>query len=122
MIKYDLGKAGAWMADRGDGAYTVFLYMVGANCETRHHLEGSTSLTVAAAPVVTPTYPTPTPTPTQVPGVVPAAITPSMAIEGIRAGKQYWIKCTIPILDMLPGIPYSSSIPILPGFRISETP
>lgn len=83
--------------------------------------------TPSAPPYVAPT-PTPTPyvppgvTPTPTPGVMPAAITPSMAIEGIRAGKQYYIKFAIPILDMLPGLPYSPGIPILPGFKISETP
>ena len=48
-------------------------------------------------------------------------ITPEEAAAGIAAGKQYWIKSTWPWFDLLPGLPYFVGIPILPGFRISET-
>jgi len=36
--------------------------------------------------------------------------------------KPCYIKCTLPILDMLPGIPCQPWLPILPGFKRSEEP
>ena len=36
--------------------------------------------------------------------------------------KPCYIKCTLPILDMLPGIPCHPLIPILPGFKRSDKP
>ena len=59
-------------------------------------------------------------TPPVEPPAVPPIITPEEAAAGIAAGKQYWIKCTLPLLDLLPGLPYFVGIPILPGFRISD--
>jgi len=69
-------------------------------------------------PVTPPTVPPVVPPVT--PPVIPPIITPEDAAAGIQAGKQYWIKCTLPLLDLLPGLPYFKGIPILPGFRISD--
>ena len=54
--------------------------------------------------------------------IEPPVITPEEAVEGIKLGKQYWIKSTWPLLDLLAGLPYFVGMPILPGFRISDKP
>lgn len=60
------------------------------------------------------------------PGVPPAAppkyLTPAEAAERIRAGLPVYIKCVLPLLDLLPGFPYTPGIPILPGFAITDKP
>lgn len=37
-------------------------------------------------------------------------------------GVPCYIKCIVPILNMLPGLPYFIGCPILPGFAITEKP
>jgi len=60
--------------------------------------------------------PTPTPTP-------PTPVTPEEAKTAAAMGKILYLKCTLPLLNMLPSpIPYSPGMPVLPGFVISETP
>ena len=76
-------------------------------------------ITTKPEPPVTPPVIPPI-TPPTVPPVTPPIVTLPEAAAGIQAGKQYWIKCTLPLLDLLPGFPYFEGIPILPGFRISE--
>ncbi len=40
----------------------------------------------------------------------------------VRAGHQVYIKCRLPILNLLPGLPYAPWIPILPGFALTREP
>ena len=49
-------------------------------------------------------------------------LTVAEADERVRTGLPCYIKCVLPILDMLPGLPYIQGIPILPGFAITEKP
>jgi len=60
------------------------------------------------------------------PGVPPAAppkyLTPAEADERVRTGLPVYIKCTLPLIDLLPGLPYISGIPILPGFALTTEP
>ena len=49
-------------------------------------------------------------------------LTSREADEWVRSGKACYIKCMIPILNILPGIPYSPGFPILPGFVITTKP
>ena len=56
------------------------------------------------------------------PGVTPKYLTVSEADERVRTGLPCYIKCTLPVLNMLPGIPYTQGIPILPGFVITTVP
>ena len=76
-------------------------------------------LTVTAPPIIPPVIPP------VIPPIEPPVEHPIITIDeadaGTRAGKQYWIKSTLPLLDLLPGFPYFIGLPILPGFRISET-
>jgi len=68
----------------------------------------------AVAPPVTP------------PGVPPAAppkyLTTAEADERVRTGLPVYIKCTLPLIDLLPGLPYAPWIPILPGFALTKEP
>lgn len=61
-----------------------------------------------------------------VPGVPapkpPTPVTPEEAEKAIAAGKALYLKCTLPLLNMLPPIPYSPGMPVLPFFMISSTP
>jgi acyl-CoA thioesterase FadM len=57
----------------------------------------------------------------EVPGVS-KYLTVDEANERVRTGLPCYIKCVLPILDMLPGLPYIQGIPILPGFAITEKP
>lgn len=60
------------------------------------------------------------------PGVPPAAppkyLTTAEADERVRTGLPVYIKCVMPLLDMLPGLPYAPWIPILPGFALTREP
>ena len=49
-------------------------------------------------------------------------LTPQEADEVIRSGGACYIKSMIPILNMLPGLPYFTGCPILPGFVITTKP
>ena len=49
-------------------------------------------------------------------------ITVEEANERVRMGLPCYIKCVLPILDLIPGFPYMQGIPILPGFAITEKP
>ena len=49
-------------------------------------------------------------------------VTEEEADAGIKAGKQYHLKCVLPLFSMLPGLPYISGFPIPPGFVITEKP
>lgn len=58
-----------------------------------------------------------------VPGwVSPLPVTPEDAAEGITAGKRYYIKFGVPILSLLPGLPYTPGMWVPWGFIITETP
>jgi len=57
----------------------------------------------------------------EVPGVR-KYLTVTEANERVRKGLPCYIKCILPILDLLPGLPYMQGIPILPGFAITEKP
>jgi len=58
-----------------------------------------------------------------IPGVTPpTAVTAAAAAKGIAVGKIYYLKLTLPLLSMLPGLPYHKGMPVLPGWIISETP
>lgn len=68
-------------------------------------------------------YAAPPVTPPGVPPVAPPKyLTPAEADERIRTGLPVYIKCVIPLLDLLPGLPYISGIPILPGFALTAKP
>ncbi|MCD6163459.1 MAG: hypothetical protein J7K40_13745 [candidate division Zixibacteria bacterium] len=56
------------------------------------------------------------------PGTEPKYLSIDEARERTAAGLQCYIKCVLPLLDLLPGLPWSSSIPILPGFVITKRP
>jgi len=56
------------------------------------------------------------------PGAPAKYLTPDEALLRIRAGEKCYIKCTLPVLNMLPGIPYMQGVPILPGFAITTEP
>lgn len=107
----------------------------------------SAKIELLPTPVVAPA-PTPTPTPTPAPAkcregayssdgkmicrggvfvpvgapAVKEYLTSQEADEWVRAGKPCYIKCMIPILNILPGLPYSQGFPILPGFAITTKP
>ena len=49
-------------------------------------------------------------------------LTVEEANERVRMGLPCYIKCVLPILDLIPGFPYMQGIPILPGFAITEKP
>lgn len=49
-------------------------------------------------------------------------LTVEEANERIRLGLPCYFKCTLPIFDLLPGLPYMQGIPVLPGFAITEKP
>jgi len=51
----------------------------------------------------------------------PLPVTPEDAAEGIRAGKKYYIKFGIPILSLLPGLPYTPGMWVPWGCIITET-
>jgi len=68
-------------------------------------------------PVVPPVEPPVTP-----PAEPPKYLTPAQADERVRAGLPCYIKCTLPILDMLPGIPYTPGAWVLPFFTITSEP
>ena len=63
-----------------------------------------------------------TPPETTTPGVTPIYLTPEQAAARLAKGLPCYIKCTLPILSMLPGIPYMAGIPLLPGFVITMQP
>jgi len=67
-------------------------------------------------PVVPPVSPV-------VPPVAPPEyLTPEEAADRIRAGLPCYIKCTLPILDMLPGIPYTPGMWVPPFCEITTEP
>jgi len=68
-------------------------------------------------PVVPPVEPPVTP-----PAAPPEYLTPEEAAERIRAGLPCYIKCTLPILDMLPGIPYTRGAWVPPFCEITTEP
>lgn len=58
-----------------------------------------------------------------IPGwVPPLPVSPEEAAEGIPAGKRYYIKFGVPILSLLPGLPYTLGMWVPWGFIITETP
>jgi len=58
-----------------------------------------------------------------IPGwVAPLPVTPEDAAEGIRDGKSYYIKFGIPVLSLLPGLPYAPGMWVPWGCIITETP
>lgn len=58
-----------------------------------------------------------------VPGYnTPLPVTIEEANSGTAVGKKYFIKCGMPVLDMIPGAPYTPGMWIPPGFIITETP
>jgi len=63
--------------------------------------------------------PVPTPPPN---GAKPGYLSIDEARERTAMGLPCYIKCTLSILDLLPGLPWSPSIPILPGFVIAKRP
>lgn len=68
-------------------------------------------------------YAAPPVTPPGVPPVAPPKyLTPAEADERVRTGLPVYIKCVLPLLDLLPGLPYISGIPILPGFALTTEP
>jgi len=52
----------------------------------------------------------------------PKYLTPAEADERIRAGLPCYIKCTLPILDLLPGIPYTPGMWVPPFCAITTEP
>lgn len=52
----------------------------------------------------------------------PAYLTPDEALLRIRAGERCYIKCTLPILNMLPGIPYTPGAWVPPLCAITGEP
>ena len=68
-------------------------------------------------PVVPPVEPTVTP-----PAAPPEYLTPEEADERIRAGLPCYIKCVLPILDLLPGIPYTTGMWVPPFCEITTEP
>ena len=57
------------------------------------------------------------------PGVTPPEyLTPDDALLRIRAGERCYIKCTLPILNMLPGIPYTPGAWVPPLCAITGEP
>ncbi len=72
-------------------------------------------------PVVPPVEPPVTP-PVTPPVVPPKYLTPEQANERVRAGLPCYIKCTLPILNMLPAISYTQGAWVLPFFTITSEP
>ena len=72
-------------------------------------------------PVVPPVEPPVTP-PVVPPVAPPKYLTPEEAAERIRAGLPCYIKCTLPILDLLPGIPYTPGMWVPPFCAITTKP
>jgi len=57
------------------------------------------------------------------PPVTPSKyLTTAEADERIRTGQPVYIKCAMPLLDLLPGLPYAPWIPLLPGFALTKEP
>ncbi len=62
-------------------------------------------------------------TPPVTPPVTPSKyLTTAQADERLRTGLQVYIKCVMPLLDLLPGLPYAPWIPLLPGFALTREP
>jgi len=58
-----------------------------------------------------------------IPGwVSPLPVSPEDVAEGILAGKRYYIKFGVPILSLLPGLPYTPGMWVPWGCIITETP
>jgi len=58
-----------------------------------------------------------------IPGwVPPLPVSPEDAAEGIAAGRRYYIKFGVPILSLLPGLPYTLGMWVPWGCIITETP
>jgi len=110
-----------WKIDKKSNRETIYVITTGPPAEPAPTpvVEVPPGITVIPAkPGVTPWIPAPSPV--YAPVTPPAMVTPAEASAGIKAGKHYFIKSTLPLLDMLPGLPYFEGIPILPGFRISD--
>ncbi len=76
-------------------------------------------------PVVPPVEPPVTPPvtpPAPPPAAPPKYLTPAQANERILAGLPCYIKCTLPILNMLPAISYTQGAWVLPFFTITSEP
>jgi len=72
-------------------------------------------------PVVPPVEP-PVEPPVTPPAAPPKHLTPEEADERIRAGLPCYIKCVLPILDLLPGIPYTPGMWVPPFCEITAEP
>lgn len=55
-------------------------------------------------------------------GTSPGYLSIDEALYRTAAGLPCYIKCALPILNLLPGLPWSPSIPMLPGFIITKRP
>lgn len=73
-------------------------------------------------PPVVPPFVPPVVPPVEPPVAPPKYLTTAEAAERIRSGLPVYIKCVVPLLDLLPGFPYTPWIPILPGFAITDKP
>jgi hypothetical protein len=62
------------------------------------------------------------PAPPPANGAAPKYLSIEEARERAAAGLSCYIKCTLPLLNLLPGLPWSPLIPILPGFAITKRP
>ena len=69
-----------------------------------------------------PAVPEPVVPPVTPPIAPPEYLTPEDADERIRAGLPCYIKCVLPILDMLPGIPYTRGAWVPPFCAITSEP
>ncbi|RJS72686.1 hypothetical protein CW696_02560 [ANME-2 cluster archaeon] len=146
---YDFGESGTYVGDEGNGVYTLYLYLVGHSCDEKLHLESKMSFSVEEeAPTPPPTTctegtysadrtmvcrggtwvpvgapPVPGPAvPGPAPGVPAMYLTPEQAASRSAMGLPCYIKCTLPVLNMLPGIPYTPGAWVPPFCAITAEP
>jgi len=69
-----------------------------------------------------PAVPEPVVPPVEPPVAPPKHLTPAEAEERIKAGLPCYIKCVLPVLDLLPGIPYTPGMWVPPFCAITTKP
>ena len=120
--KYEFGTNGAYVGDEGEGVYDILIYLVGRSCDEKLHLESTKSFAVETTETPTPGETPYTPPTPPTPGGTPIYLTPEQAAARLATGLPCYIKCTLPILSMLPGIPYTPGTWVPPFCAISSAP
>ena len=110
--RYEFRDNDVYVADDGDGVYSLLIYMVGRDCDDKHILEDRRMFSVEPEDAAA----------AKAAAEAAKLLTPEEADERIRAGLPCYIKCTLPILDLLPGIPYTPGAWVPPFCVITTEP